>query len=104
MKVITHGHTYYLENFEQPNEKGQVLQFIHKEPDENDKTRLVTLRDGTTNEEVIRVLIDRLKYLNNLFPCRENYAAIKFLQIALESLEEITRNREKRKAEGKNLE
>lgn len=102
MIVLTEGHLYSLANFENKDEAGQRLQFIHKIPDENDKTKLVTVKDGTTNEEVLKVLIDRLKYLDNLFPCRENYEALKGLTMALDALEERTRNRQKRNVEGTN--
>ena len=103
MKIITPGHRYVLDGFEKPDENRQILQFIHKESDKSDPTKLVTLSDGTTNEEVISALIDRLKYLDEKFPCRENYLAIKGMQMALDSLEERTRNRLNRGVEGKNV-
>lgn len=73
-KVIVEGHCYELENFEDKEAPGQVLQFIHKQQTEGDG--LQTLKDGTTNEEILGVLIDRMNYLQAKFPCRENAIAI----------------------------
>lgn len=93
------GHTYELSNFEKKDEKGQVLQFIHKEPDESNE--LITISDGTTNEDVLEVLIDRMNYLNNKFPCRENSIVLTHLETALLWLEKRTNDRIKRNVEGK---
>jgi len=102
MKVITPGHSYELRNFEQDlPELNQHLQFIHKEPVPDNPTVLRTVSDGTTNEEVLRVLIDRCQFLNAKFPCRENAIAITKLQEALFWLEERTRGRLARGVEGK---
>lgn len=61
--------------------------------------------DGVTNEEVLRVLIHRLKYLNEewqggKFQCKENDVAIYHLEEALTRLEERTKNRIERGVEG----
>ena len=103
MKNLVAGHTYELSNFEKKDEKGQVLQFIHKEPIEEGSTELKTISDGTTNEEVLEVLIDRMNYLNNKFPCRENSIVLIHLETALSWLEKRTNNRIKRNVEGKHL-
>jgi len=105
MKVIVEGHRYELENFEDKDRDGQILQFIHKDKgvDTNDPTKLVTVDDGTTNEEVLAVLIDRLNYLNGKFPCPENSIAIRKLREGLFWLNERTRERVARQVEGKNL-
>jgi hypothetical protein len=59
MKSLIPGHRYMLANFDDPTKEGQHLQFIEKVP-VTDGTgidgQLVTLRDGTTNEEVLAVL------------------------------------------------
>ena len=111
MKVLREGHRYELENFEKKDElQNQVIQFIEKEvstlKNESDPTfsatQLVTVNDGTTNEEVIEVLIDRLNYLNGKFPCRENSLAITKLEEALMWLNKRTADRLKRGVEGKN--
>lgn len=102
MLVITEGHTYELANFENKDQPGQVLQFIHKQPKEEGSTELTTVSDGTTNEEVIEILIDRLTYLQSKFPCKENACAITHLQEGLMWLEKRTRDRTKRGVEGTN--
>lgn len=64
MKNTVPGHTYELPNFEDKDSQGQRLQFIHKEPmNPLDPKELTTLRDGTTNEDVLEVLIDRMQFL-----------------------------------------
>lgn len=116
MKVTTEGHTYELHNFEN---KGftQTLQFIHKEPINPPSKlpmarlhtaprpkvsdELKTIADGTTNEEVLEVLIDRMNYLQSKFPCRENAIVITKLEESLMWLNKRTADRLKRGVEGK---
>lgn len=57
MKIIRTHHKYELENFEDKTKPGQVLQFIEKEPATQGGTELITVSDGTTNEEVLLMLI-----------------------------------------------
>ena len=102
MKNLVAGHTYELSNFENKDEKGQVLQFIHKEPIKEGSTELITVSDGTTNEEVLEALINRMNFLNGKFPCRENSIVITHLETALLWLEKRTNDRIKRNVEGKN--
>ena len=109
MKILREGHRYELANFEDKEAKGQEIQFIEKEEklvsvDELGfgKTDLVTVNDGTTNEEVIEVLIDRLNNLNSKFPCRENSLAITKLEEALMWLNKRTADRVKRGVKGTN--
>src|ERR1051325_1961300 len=97
MKVLTPGHRYELENFEAKQSHGQIIQFIQKEP--RDGT-FATVHDGPMNEEVLRVLIDRLNFLNQKAPCRENSIAITKLQEALFWLEHRTIDRKARGVEG----
>jgi hypothetical protein len=103
MVVKTAGHTYELSNFENKNEAGQTLQFIHKEPKEEGSTELVTKSDGTTNEELLEVLIDRMNFLQSKFPCRENALVITKLEESLMWLNKRTSDRLKRNVEGKQL-
>jgi hypothetical protein len=56
--------------------------------------------DGVTNEEVLEVLIHRLKGLNKKFPCEENDMAIKNLEGALVWLNLRTQDRIERRVEG----
>lgn len=103
MKVITKGHTYELDNFEESPENGQTLQFIHKVPVQEDSAELKTINNGTTNEEVLQVLINRMEYLQSKFPCIENENAIEHLGYALYWLNKRTEERKKRNVEGKQL-
>lgn len=102
MKILTPGHKYVAANFEDP-QNGQTIQFIHKEPTGN-SGELKTISDGTTNEELMEILLDRLNYLNNKFPCRENSLAITHLETSLLWLVRRTANRVKRNVESKHLE
>lgn len=117
MKVLTTGHKYELANFENKETAGQTIQFIEKKtvtqmrldgqmpPDHllgGDKLdELVTINDGTTNEDLLEVLIDRMKYLQAKFPCKENACCITHLEEGLMWLEKRTRDRVKRGVEGK---
>ncbi len=103
MKVNVPGHQYELSNFENKENPGQLLQFIHKEPKEEGSTELETIADGTTNEELLEVLLDRLNFLQAKFPCRENAIAITKLDEALLWLNKRTADRIKRNVEGKQL-
>lgn len=102
-KVLVQGHTYELPNFENTNEEGQTLKFIHKEPSEENPTELITISDGTTNEAVLEALIDRMWFLQNKFPCRENSIVITNLEESLMWLNKRTSDRVKRKVEGKHM-
>lgn len=116
MKVLTEGHKYELSNFEKKDNQGQTIQFIEKVLKQDEhiygesnvvkviKGELVTVNDGTTNEDVIEMLIDRLNYLQAKFPCKENACAITHLQEANMWLYERTRKRIAQNVEGKQLE
>lgn len=99
MKVIKEGHLYELDSFDGTNT--QQIQFIEKMPITQDSIELRTVRDGTTNEEVLKVLIDRLQNLGRKFPCRENSVAITKLEEALMWLNKRTEERKSRGVEGK---
>ena len=101
MKIKVPGHTYELSNFENKESVGQTLQFIHKEPKLG--SELITISDGTTNEEVLEVLIDRMNFLQSKFPCRENAIVITKLEESLMWLNKRTQDRLKRNVEGKHL-
>lgn len=99
MQVITTGHKYELASFE--GGPAQTLQFIEKVPTAEGSKELRTVNDGTTNEEVLKVLIDRLQYLNGKFPCRENAIVITKLEESLMWLNKRTSDRLARNVEGK---
>ena len=97
MTVLTEGHSYLLGNFENPDLEKQPLQFIHKETtDDGSKT----IANRTTNEEVLRILIDRMYYLQKKQPCRENSIVITNLEESLMWLEKRTADRIARGVEG----
>lgn len=103
MKVLIEGHRYELDNFENKSEAGQLLQFIQKEPTAANDGTLQTINDGTTKEEVLAILIDRMQYLQGKFPCRENALVITKLEESLMWLNKRTADRVKRNVEGKQL-
>ena len=98
MKILSTGHRYLLDNFEAKNKLGQALQFIEKEKDASGN--FVTVRDGTTNDEVILAVLNRLEYLDRKLPAPENSHAISFLRLALYWLRKRTENRLARGVEG----
>jgi len=100
MKVLIVGHRYELENFEEKDQPGQIIQFIQKERRSEHNPELVTLSDGTTNEELIKVLVDRMNSLQAKCPCRENAIATTHLETALLWLEKRTDDRKARGVEG----
>lgn len=58
--------------------------------------------NGTTNEEIIRLLIERLESLNGIMASPYNESALNNLQLALNALENRTRERQARGVEGTN--
>ena len=98
MKITEPGHCYELSNFENSTET-QTLQFIDKREQDG---KLVTVKDGTTNEEVLAVLIDRLKFLGAKLPSRENSLAVTRCEEALMWLNKRTADRLARNVEGTN--
>lgn len=101
MKIITTGHKYELASFE--GGPAQTLQFIEKVPTAEGSKELRTVNDGTTNEEVLKVLIDRLQYLHGKFPCRENAIVITMLEELLMWLNKRTADRVARGVEGNQI-
>lgn len=93
MKAIVPGYTYALRNLH-PTEGGPrttEISFVRKEADQDGN--LVTVADGTTNEEVIQMVIDRLKFLDGKLSCPQNELAIDRLEEALMWLECRTSDR-----------
>ena len=103
MKALTPGHRYELDNFEAKDQPGQILQFIEKTPVAEGSPELRTVNDGTTNEDVLRVLIDRLNSMQAKFPCRENAIVVTHLETGLLWLEKRTADRKARGVEGKHV-
>ena len=103
MKTLTLGHKYELENFESKETPGQIIQFIEKTPVSEGSSELKTVNDGTTNEELLRVLIDRMNCMQAKFPCRENAIATTHFETGLLWLEKRTADRKARGVEGKHV-
>lgn len=99
MKEITPGHKYELASFN--GGAPQTIQFIEKAPASEGSTELVTINDGTTNEEALEMLIKRLNFLQAKFPCRENAIVITKLEESLMWLNYRTNARIARGVEGK---
>ena len=100
MRCTEPGHTYELELVNEDHlgvPPVQTLQFMHKEEKDGE---LVLVTSGTTNEDVLRVLIDRMEFLNGKVHCSENAVVIKNLKSALLWLEKRTSGREARCVEG----
>lgn len=75
MYCIEQGHRYRLQNHAESS-RMQEVQFVKRTGGE-------LIQDGTTNEEVLEMLIDRMKYLNSKMPCRENAIVITKLEESL---------------------
>lgn len=102
MKELVEGYLYELDMFEDTGQANQRIQFIQKEPIGEDGI-LKTVANGTTNEEVIEMLLHRLNYLQGKFPCRENALAITNLEQSLLWLNRRTELRKRKGVEGKAL-
>lgn len=104
MKSIIPGHTYELDHLDHDGTRvddatHEYLRFVRKERDANGN--FVTVQNGTTNEEVIACLIDRITWLNSgPWQCFENSNAIMALELALELLKARTAKRKARGVEG----
>ena len=103
MEILRPGHKYELDYAWGDAAVGQVIQFIEKEKQPG-CTDLVTVIDGTTNEEVLEMLIDRIRYLQSKFPCWENTIVITKLEESLMWLQKRTLDRLNRGVEGKGQE
>ena len=100
IEVITPGYKYVLPNFEDKEVAGQTLQFIEKEPEHPGSTTLVTKNDGTTNEALIEVLIDRITFQQERMSDRFGGPVLNYLKQALAILNERTNERKERGVEG----
>lgn len=104
MRAIIPGHVYELDHLDHDDTRvdddtHEYLRFVHKE--RNAEGAFVTVRNGTTNEEVIACLIDRITGLNaGPWSCKENACAITKLEEALMWLNARTAKRQARGVEG----
>lgn len=97
INIVEPGYAYDLNNVDGGE---QVLLFIKKAPKTPEDSTLETVQNGTTNEAVIAVAIDRLKFLDGLMPSDFNKDAIMHLEAALSALESRTADRKQREVEG----
>jgi hypothetical protein len=86
MKVVDSGRTYELS-------AGNRLRFLQKEDGR-------VTRHGTTNEEVLEVLIHRVTEAYQTLPCRETIRALHFLGEALTAFQTRTAVRVRANVEG----
>ena len=102
IEVLDPGHSYNLDNLDGGTQR---LDFIKKELSQKQPPEggvLETVQNGTTNEAVLAVLIDRMRFLNEKLPSRQGSIAITKLEEALMWLEHRTRERLQRRVEGTN--
>jgi hypothetical protein len=110
MKCLDDCHTYEMDYVMEPTEQEQAEAVVNSFSGEGIPTS-ITLRfyemredgtkiNGVTNEEVLRVLIHRLEFLNKKMPCFENTMALSSLKGALSWLNARTEERTKRGVEG----
>jgi hypothetical protein len=104
MIAIKKGYQYELANFEPNHEdnspNSQVITFIEKEPVSEGSTELRTVQNGTTNEEVLAMLIDRMSFQHAKLPSRESAIVITKLEESLMWLNKRTAERKARSVEG----
>lgn len=74
MRVIYPGHCYSLDHLD--GEGTSVLQFVQRQP-------LHEAKEGVTNQEVLRAVIDRVKYLDKEVPWFGNAAILSHLRLAI---------------------
>lgn len=90
------GHRYFLPNMEGGG--SQMIQFVKKEVMEDG--RFQTVVNGTTNEEVLSMMLNRLSYLQKKMPSPYNNEASHHISKALEALNNRTAGRKARGVEG----
>lgn len=95
---IIPGHVYELKNHE--GDSTQRINFIQKSPRTPNDLTLETVMNGTTNEEVLEVLIDRIQFLNEKMHSEYNMRALEHLHAALKNLNTRTASRVEAGVEG----
>ena len=100
MKELSKGSKYELRNLINEQSTGQQLLFAKFAPESPGSKNLVPVHDGTTNEEVLKVLITRMKFQSEKLSDRYTKSAIKSLESALKQLYKRSEKRKKRGVEG----
>jgi hypothetical protein len=93
MRVFTAGHIYELDSLDGPCE--QRLVFVKREGDKYPGN--VGTHPGTNVQDVLRALIDRVKYLDGQMPCVANKLVLSNLRYSILLLEERAAARHKRR-------
>ncbi len=83
MKVIDPGHEYLLDSYD----GGEPVPLVFMKREGEGYPFNVGHHPGTNCQEVLRVLIDRVKYLQKQIPCDENHGLLTHLRGALFCLE-----------------
>jgi len=97
--VLDEGHSYELKPFVEQgceSEQPQILNFMKRVAGK-------VVFGGTTNEEVFKMLINRMQYLQTKLPCRENAIVITKLEESLMWLESRTQKRIEQGVETKDV-
>lgn len=81
MKIIDEGYEYSLASLE-----GDTAQLLRFKKTKEVNGELVTMHDGTSNEELIKALINRLHFLNEWMYDSYNSEALIHLENALNAL------------------
>jgi hypothetical protein len=89
MKIIDPGHVYDLQNLDGPSTS--TLYFVKREGPGYPGN--VGHHEGTNMQEVLRALIDRLKYVNGQAPDNRNALSIAHLRTTLWLLEDRAADR-----------
>lgn len=87
---------YELRNYEFPDRPGQIVQFMEKLPQEGSDQMVVAI-DGTTIDDLLKLVVDRLEDYQDGTECYENSVALVHIKLALEALK---MRRKRRKQEG----
>jgi hypothetical protein len=102
--VIEPGHVYLAYHLELSEEPGHVektkIVFAKKEPVQPGDSELEVTLEGTTNEAVVGILIDRMLYLQSQLECPENKRVLQGLYMARDYLAARTKDRRNRGVEG----
>lgn len=97
MNAVVPAYQYQVANHDAPHCL-QTIQFVQKV--EGVDGKLKTAIDGTTNEEVISALVDRMKVLDASLPHACNKRVIQSLNGALKQLTARTLDRQARLVKG----
>lgn len=101
MKALHPGTKYALTNhLDKHPENAQELLFVRYDKKSEKSKELELVHDGTTNEEVLKVLIHRMKVQNERLSDADSKKALKHIENALSALEKRTEKRKKKGVEG----